>query len=391
MVGTTTSGSLIRPADLFSTITKNEILSIEGVGPDSGKGGRRGKCRGKSHLEQDATAKLVLSTPEVTLPVPRAPPVHQDTVAGEVSVSDLQAFPNLTLQLAFDARGCRKLQSALDLADDAGRTAVAQQLKGHICDATNSPHANHVLQRCIELLRPCSVEFVLKELEGWGAPGNIARHVYGCRVVERLIEHFPPKWIAGLLDSILDEASALCRHTFGNFVIQHVLEHGTREQRQRIVDALCEDLGCCAMHEHAGGVLDKALTYGALEDQRDLAQKVLSCPGLLSSMHAARGGTGLAAQRLLKVVDGEMLAEAKRQLGEVNADAKTVSRFTQANREVQPNMDNAPSRKSKTRVRSGPREAAEKTEGSKRVGPKLMSLNGGLSKRPISGIQTSAA
>jgi len=138
------------------------------------------------------------------------------------------------------------------------------------------------------------------------------------------------------------------------------------------------------MHEYAGGVLDQALTYGALDHQRALAQKVLSCAGLLSSMHAARGGTGSAAQRLLKVADGEFLAEANRQLAVVNPDGKTVSRRTQVNRVAQSNMVNAPLRKSKTRVRSRPREST-------RVGLRLMSLDGGLSKGAIAGMHTSAA
>lgn len=224
-----------------------------------------------------------------------------------------QSLRGRVLELALDARGCRLVQRALELADDYQQVHLMEELKGHIREALESPHANHVLQRAIELMRPSAVKFVLPELAQWGKPAALARHRYGCRVLERLIEHFPPMHLAGFLTEVLEDALELCRHVYGNFVMQHVLEHGEQAHRRRIIDVLCSDLSGAALDQHACSVLDKALSYGAIEDQQQLAEQVLKEPGLLAAMANMRGGFA-ATQRLFKVVEGPLLDEARTQL-----------------------------------------------------------------------------
>ena len=66
----------------------------------------------------------------------------------------MQALRGQVLRHSMDAHGCRLVQRALALADDAGRVEIARELRGHICEVLESPHGNHVLQRIIELMRP---------------------------------------------------------------------------------------------------------------------------------------------------------------------------------------------------------------------------------------------
>ena len=66
--------------------------------------------------------------------------------------------------LAMDKIGCRVLQSALDGADSGCRTAMASELRGNIRKAVDSQHANHVVQRAVELIAPESVRFIVLEL-----------------------------------------------------------------------------------------------------------------------------------------------------------------------------------------------------------------------------------
>eukprot|EP00931_Biecheleriopsis_adriatica_P012475 TRINITY_DN11362_c0_g1_i1.p1 TRINITY_DN11362_c0_g1~~TRINITY_DN11362_c0_g1_i1.p1 ORF type:complete len:392 (+),score=92.85 TRINITY_DN11362_c0_g1_i1:84-1259(+) len=211
----------------------------------------------------------------------------------------LRSLQGQVLRMALDARGCRVIQRALELADDQSQVALARELHGHVCEALESPHANHVLQRAIELMRPTSVHFVLIELQAWGRPAALARHRYGCRVLERLIEHFPMKSLGVFLDEILAESHELSRHVYGNFVVQHVVEHGDQNHRRQIVEMLLKDLMGAALDQHACSVLDKALSYGSHEDQCRLAEQVLRAEGLLATMANLRGGFA-ATQRLFK-------------------------------------------------------------------------------------------
>mmetsp|Transcript_56508 Transcript_56508/g.109048 ORF Transcript_56508/g.109048 Transcript_56508/m.109048 type:complete len:423 (-) Transcript_56508:196-1464(-) len=224
-----------------------------------------------------------------------------------------QSLRGRVLELALDARGCRLLQRALELGDDQQQVLLAHELKGHVCEALESPHANHVLQQVIELMRPSAVNFIVPELRRWGKPSALARHRYGCRVLERLIEHFPPSDLALLVDEVLEEALHLCRHVYGNFVMQHVLEHGEQRQKRCIIDVLCSDLSGAALDQHACSVLDKALSYGSPGDQLLLAEQVVNETGLLAAMATMRGGFA-ATQRLFRVVGGRLLEDARSQL-----------------------------------------------------------------------------
>merc|ERR1719428_1207045 len=102
------------------------------------------------------------------------------------------------MQLSMDQDGCRLLQSALEVGDSCVRASIASEFGGHVCDAMESPHAHHVLQRIIELMQPNSVCSTLHELQSKWSPAFVARHRFGCRVLERVIEHFPACQHAGL-------------------------------------------------------------------------------------------------------------------------------------------------------------------------------------------------
>jgi len=228
--------------------------------------------------------------------------------------------------LSVDQHGCRLVQRVLAAVDDRGKETIANELKGHVKEVLESPHANHVLQACIQDMRPPRMRFVIVELNHWGRPPALARHRYGCRILERLIEHFDPYELEYIVAEILKESFELIKHVYGNFVMQHILEHGLREQRQQIINALLLDLNGAALDQHACSVLDKALSYGNLDDQRKLARALLSEPGLLGSepgllaaMAGSRGGFA-ATQRLFQVVEGSDLAEARHQLGLAAAD-----------------------------------------------------------------------
>jgi hypothetical protein len=180
----------------------------------------------------------------------------------------LSAWP-----IATGATGCRVLQELIDIADPATQAALAEQLHGHVIEATMSPHANFVLQKCIASLPNDRVRFVLRELKGQAVAASKSRS--GCRVLERILEHFPCEETNELVDEVLGSADILCRHAFGNFVVQHILEHGAPWHQQQIVSVLCADAQRLARHRVASHVMKSALINGAHEDKQ-LLIKALS-------------------------------------------------------------------------------------------------------------------
>lgn len=150
----------------------------------------------------------------------------------------------------------------------------------------------------------------------------MAKHKFGCRVLERMIEHFPsaktyPAW-AQFLDRLLENAAIHCYHSFATFIMQHLMEHGTEEHKRVIAQAVTQELERAASDSHASGVLDKALCFLSVQEQLKLASEILAIDGLLGRMVVANRP---AAERLLRVVSGPLMTEAKRQLAAAFPDS----------------------------------------------------------------------
>jgi len=240
------------------------------------------------------------------------------TINGADGFRPLAQVAGRVWALARDPRGCREVQRALEVAgSDEARSALANELRGHVWEAMRCPHANHVLQKCIVSMRPQQSQFIIDELlcgtAGPSGASQAARHRYGCRIVERLIEHCPPQQVKRLVEDLVSDAVALSKHPYGNYVMQHLLEHGPPDQRRRLTRML-------ELHAHTAGsdcyaraVVSKALSHGAHADQVALARALLREPGLIATMARTRHGH-VAAKFVLQNLEGQDSVEARRQL-----------------------------------------------------------------------------
>jgi len=181
----------------------------------------------------------------------------------------MEQIAGLLWPLAATQQGSRVVQKVLEIADGSEQTALIAQLEGRVCEASKSPHANYVLQRCIRVLPTKRLQFVLDELKGRAVV--TARHRCGCRILQRLLERgFPHEQTAGLVAEVMSDADRLCRHPFGNFVLQHILDHGTDSQRSAVVCAVLPDARGLARHRIASHVLQRALARSSGPDRERL-------------------------------------------------------------------------------------------------------------------------
>lgn len=214
----------------------------------------------------------------------------------------LQWIMPATLDLALSVSGCRVVQAAVEVAGGEHRSLMTMRMHGHVAELLDSPHGNHVLQKCIEVLPPDTVQFVLNELCAFPDHGlAIAKHRFGCRILERLLEHCPAEQTRVLVEDVIENAYVLCRHPFGNYVVQHVLEYGTTTQRSGVVEALLQggvmDL---AMHRVASNVIERALVQCSAEGRRSLVGQLVTEPSATLAMACSRYGSFIA-QRLLEL------------------------------------------------------------------------------------------
>lgn len=52
---------------------------------------------------------------------------------------------------------------------------------------------------------------------------TLSTHPYGCRVIQRILEHCTPEQTAPILDEMHQHVEQLIQDQYGNYVIQHVL------------------------------------------------------------------------------------------------------------------------------------------------------------------------
>lgn len=203
--------------------------------------------------------------------------------------------------LASNSQGTREVQQALEVADcDDTRVALVFGLRTHVWDALICPHANNVLQKFITLMQPVHSQFIIDELlqSGPTAVVRAARHRYGFRVLQRLLEHCSPDQKETITQDLLANAVPLCQHAFGNFVLQTFVEHGTMSEQMALACAILADpdllveMGC-SRHGHAAvkQALQCAERYNMPQSSIALAELM----GVMETLKANRYGRLLAA------------------------------------------------------------------------------------------------
>lgn len=212
----------------------------------------------------------------------------------------IEALMGSVVELSFDAAACRVVQKALEVAKEEEVVSMCSELQGFIREAIYSPHANHVIQKMVEVLPSSNLDFVVEEMLGAGV--EFARHRYGCRVFSRLVQRQSETDILRM-DELIEELLAcsddLARHTFGHHVIEVVLQTGNAHQRHMIFSALNIDLMRNAKNRNSTYVVERALTSCDAEDRLLMVHELIGAPENLISLVENQFGC-YVAKALLK-------------------------------------------------------------------------------------------
>lgn len=187
-----------------------------------------------------------------------------------------------TWPLSCSPNGCFVAQVALNVASKDDIKTLTKALHGRIRTAVLLPHANRVVQKCIEILDLESKQFVFDELKGHAT--DLARHRFGYRVIRKMIECCPEWQTLELIQELLPSSLQLCRHTCGNFVIQHILQYSIQQHQRAVIEIMISDLRRLARHRLASHVVRSALTHCTGEERELLIAAVKSDPADLADL-----------------------------------------------------------------------------------------------------------
>lgn len=148
-------------------------------------------------------------------------------------------------------------------------------------------NGNHVIQKCIEVVcrvakeAPVDVanylnsriQFIIQSFQG--RVKELSMHPYGCRVVQRILEHCNNEQKGELLEELRKCCIELVQDQYGNYVIQHVMQHGWEEDRAILVKEVQDHLLDFSQHKFASNVVEKCLQFASKKDRDEMIWTII--------------------------------------------------------------------------------------------------------------------
>lgn len=178
------------------------------------------------------------------------------------------------LSLSLQMYGCRVIQKALEVMNTEQRVSLVKELDGHIMRCVRDQNGNHVIQKCIECVPAQRIPEVLDTFIG--AVVGMSTHPFGCRVIQRVLEHCQDETKKEqVLSEILQGTCHLAQDQYGNYVVQHVLQYGSPASRSEVIRRLSSQIVIMSQHKFASNVVEKCLVCCGPEDRDVLIQQIL--------------------------------------------------------------------------------------------------------------------
>lgn len=196
------------------------------------------------------------------------------------------------VELSSHMYGCRVVQKAIEKVKDSELVELLSEFHDCALSSIHDQNGNHVIQKVVEVISNRSkiyqaesnemapsvskeLDFILNCVED-----NVVAlscHPFGCRVLQRILEHCIESQKALALDSIQGYLRTLLDDQYGNYVIQHVLQYGRKSDRDIVLDIIVDNgiLGL-ARQKFASNVIEKLLKYGNSSHRNAIVREMLN-------------------------------------------------------------------------------------------------------------------
>jgi len=194
------------------------------------------------------------------------------------------------LTLSMQMYGCRVIQKAIETLPTERVLELVKEFHGHVVTLIEDQNGNHVCQKLIEVLSSKaktmtsdgrnhysdSIEFIVEDVLRHIA--RLSCHPYGCRVLQRMLEHCIPPQKERVLDQIAESRHILLDDQYGNYVIQHVLQYGRIQDREGILKLVLQrenGVLILSRQKFASNVVEKLLKYGTTNQRLRVLTEML--------------------------------------------------------------------------------------------------------------------
>jgi len=205
------------------------------------------------------------------------------------------------LLFAFFNHSCRVVQKALEMLDEDDLPRLLLEFHHNVLSCIQDQNGNHVIQKCVEVMSAkCKdahaagdeakaqyfseeIDFIIDDVLSNVA--SLSCHPYGCRVLQRILEHCVEPKKSRTLDEICKCHRQLLDDQYGNYVIQHVLQYGRHPDRESILHIVVEGgLLTLSKQKFASNVVEKLLKYGSPGQRNAIVREMLKVSASPASM-----------------------------------------------------------------------------------------------------------
>ena len=119
---------------------------------------------------------------------------------------------------------------------------------------------------------------------------KLSQHPYGCRAVQRMVEHCIEPQRSKILDSIIACQQSLLSHTYGNYVVQKVLAFGRTSDKDAIFRDLITNNNFImfSKQKQASNVVEAMLRLGDADQRHEIVQAMMNV-SLHTKVFSTRG------------------------------------------------------------------------------------------------------
>mmetsp|Transcript_13419 Transcript_13419/g.24276 ORF Transcript_13419/g.24276 Transcript_13419/m.24276 type:complete len:253 (+) Transcript_13419:82-840(+) len=180
----------------------------------------------------------------------------------------------------------------------------------NVLSCIQDQNGNHVIQKCVEVTSKKSkaaleagdeakaeffneqIDFIIDDVLSNTA--SLSCHPYGCRVLQRILEHCVEPKKTRTLDEIKKCHRQLLDDQYGNYVIQHVLQYGRHSDRDSLLDIVTEGgILSLSKQKFASNVVEKLLKYGNAVQRNAIVRELLKKVDEHTGAPMETGGTSV--------------------------------------------------------------------------------------------------
>ena len=149
-------------------------------------------------------------------------------------------------------------------------------------------NGNHVIQKCIEVVSRVAkesspdmteylssrIQFIIQAFQT--RVKELSMHPYGCRVVQRILEHCTSAQKGPVLEELRQCCRELIQDQYGNYVIQHVMQHGWEADRAILIREVQSRLLDYSQHKFASNVVEKCIQFADRRDRDEMIWTIIN-------------------------------------------------------------------------------------------------------------------